>query len=99
MTKSTRKRCKGPAPTHTDEQYLAFDPGAGDDFPAEVEARKTKLVVTKKEHTCFGWKQDTQHTIPVGTRVFRESGKCEGHFGTNYMCLPCVDICLEPEWW
>ena len=90
---------KGPAPSHTDEQYLAFDPGADDDFPAEVECRKTALVVTRKEHTCFGWKQNTQHAIPSGTRVFRESGKCEGHFGTNYMCLPCVDICLEPEWW
>jgi hypothetical protein len=93
------KHRKGPAPTHTDEQYLAFDPGASDDFPVEVEARKTKLVVTRKEHICFGWKADTQHSIQAGTRVFRESGKCEGQFGTNYMCLPCLDIALEPDFW
>lgn len=90
---------KGPAPKHEDWQYLAFDPGAGDDFPAEVECRKTKLVVTRKEHTCAGWKQDTQHPIPIGTRVFRESGKCEGQFGTCHICLPCIDFALEPEWW
>ena len=92
-------RRKGPAPTHTDKEYLEFDLGAGDDFPAEVEARKTSLVVTRKEHICFGWKAGTQHLIPPGTRVFRESGKCEGHFGTNYMCLPCVDIALEHDFW
>ena len=90
---------KGPAPKHTDAEYLAFDPGAGDDFPAEVECRKTALVITRKEHKCFGWKADTQHPIPAGTRVYKETGKCEGHFGSVYICLPCVDICLEPEWW
>ena len=89
----------GTAPTHTDAQYLAFDPGAGDDFPAEVECRKTALVVTRASHTCFGVKMGGQHEIPAGTRVFRESGKCEGKFGTCYMCLPCVDIALEPEYW
>jgi hypothetical protein len=88
-----------PAPVHADEQYLAFDPGAGDDFPAEVECRKTALVITRKEHICFGTGANKQHPIPKGTRVFRESGKCEGKFGTCYMCLPCVDICLEPDWW
>ena len=93
------KHKKDPAPTHTDEQYLAFDPGAGDDFPAPVEARKTKLVVTRKEHICIGWRADTQHSIPAGKRVYRESGKCEGVFGTNYMCLPCIDIALEPDFW
>lgn len=45
---------KGPPPKHTNEQYLAFDPGAGDDFPAEVECRKTALIITRFEHTCFG---------------------------------------------
>jgi hypothetical protein len=99
LKSAARSHPKGPAPTHTDAEYLAFDPGAGDDFPAEVECRKTALVVTRKEHTCFGWKGDMQHKIPPGTRVYRESGKCEGHFGTVYMCLPCVDISLEPEWW
>lgn len=90
---------KGPAPKHTDAEYLAFDPGAGDDFPAEVECRKTALVITRKEHKCFGWKADTQHPIPAGTRVYKETGKCEGHFGSVYICLPCVDISLEPDWW
>jgi len=90
---------KDPAPTHTNEQYLAFDPGAGDDFPAPVECRKTALIITRYEHTCFGARTGGQHVIPKGTRVFRETGKCEGKFGTCYMCLPCVDICLEPEWW
>jgi hypothetical protein len=90
---------RGPAPTHTDAQYLAFDPGAGDDFPVEVECRKTKLIVTRHKHTCFGTGANKQHKIPVGPRVFRETGKCEGRFGTVYVCLPCVDICLEPEWW
>jgi hypothetical protein len=92
-----------PAPTHTDEQYLAFDPGAGDDFPVEVECRKTNLVITKIKHNCVGARRTGvhryQHPIPAGTRVLRESGKCEGRFGTCYICLPCVDICLEPEWW
>jgi hypothetical protein len=92
-------RRKDLAPTHTDDQYLAFDPGAGDDFPVEVECRKTSLVVTKKEHWCLGVRAGADHMIPVGTRVFRETGKCEGQFGTCYMCLPCVDIMLEPEWW
>jgi hypothetical protein len=86
------------APTHTDEQYLAYDPGAGDDFPAEVEARKTSLVVTRKEHPCMGHVCRGK-VIPTGTRVFRESGKCEGRFSTCYVCLPCVDIALEPDWW
>lgn len=87
------------APTHTDDQYLSYDPGAGDDFPVAVECRKTTLVVTKKPHTCFGIVAGGQHEIPKGTRVFRESGKCEGKFGTVYICLPCVDKALEPEWW
>jgi hypothetical protein len=88
-----------PAPTHTDKQYLGYDPGAGDDFPAEVECRNTSLVVTRKEHMCFGVGCGGQHVIPAGTRVYRETGKCEGKFGTVYMCLPCVDIALEPDWW
>jgi hypothetical protein len=90
---------RGPAPKHTDKQYLSFDPGSGDDFPVEVECRKTALIVTRHTHTCFGTGANEQHTIPAGTRVFRETGKCEGRFGTVYMCLPCVDIALEPEWW
>lgn len=89
----------GPAPSHTDAEYLAFDPGAGDDFPAEVECRKTKLVVTRHEHQCFGWMAGTQHKIAPGTRVYCETGKCEGHFGTVYICFSCLDIALEPEWW
>ena len=84
-------------PTHTDEQYLAFDPGAGDDFPAEVECRKTALVITRKPHPCCASRGN--HLIPRGTRAFRESGKCEGTFGTCYACLPCVDRALEPEYW
>lgn len=98
MGERERKK-RGPAPTHADAEYLAYDPGAGDDFPAEVEARKTALVVTRKEHKCFGIRAGGQHPIPAGTRVYRESGKCEGKFGTVYICLPCVDIALEPEWW
>lgn len=91
---------KGPAPKHSDSEYLAFDPGAGDDFPAEVECRRTALVVTRYEHLCWGWCAGRKaHKIPAGTRVFRETGKCEGKFGTVYMCLPCVDIALEPDWW
>jgi hypothetical protein len=89
----------GPPPTHTDAQYLSFDPGAGDDFPVAVEARKTALVVTRKEHICPGICAGEAHTIPIGTRVFRESGKCEGSFGTVYYCLSHVDVALEPEWW
>ena len=88
-----------PAPTHTNEQYLRFDPGAGDDFPVAVECRRTSLVITRKEHTCFGIVAGGQHPIPAGTRVFKETGKCEGKFGTVYICLPCVDIALEPDWW
>ena len=87
-------------PKHSDDQYLQYDPGAGDDFPAEVECRKTALVITQKEHKCFGWNRDTtQHSIPIGTRVYRETGKCEGKFGTVYICLNCLDYALEPEWW
>lgn len=92
-------RRSDPAPTHSDSEYLDFDPGAGDDFPVEVECRKTALVITRKEHMCFGVASGTQHKIPPGTRVFRETGKCEGRFGTVYICLPCVDIYLEPDWW
>jgi hypothetical protein len=89
----------GPAPKHTDKQYLAFDPGAGDDFPEKVECRKTALVTTRVKHICFGTGAGKQHELLPGTRVYKETGKCEGTFGSVYMCLPCVDICLEPEWW
>lgn len=89
---------RGKPPTHTDKQYLDYDPGAGDDFPAEVEARKTYLVVTRKEHPCMGHKCRGK-IIPSGTRVFRETGKCEGVFGTCYICLACIDFALEPDWW
>jgi hypothetical protein len=34
-----------PAPTHTDEQYLGFNPGPGDDFPATVEYHLNQLVI------------------------------------------------------
>jgi hypothetical protein len=88
---------QGSAPTHSDGQYLAYDPGSGDNFPVEVECRKTALVITRKVHQC--WSCSGNHEIPAGTRVFRESGKCEGKFGTSYSCLPCVDIALEPEYW
>ena len=84
---------------HTDDQYLSIDIGAGDDFPAEVECRKTKLVTTRKEQTCFGLGRNDMHVIPKGTRVHRETGKCEGKFGTVYLCLPCADKWLEPETW
>ena len=90
---------RGKPPTHTDVQYLAFDPGAGDDFPEEVECRKTQLVVTRVSHKCFGISAGKQHDIPAGTRVYKETGKCEGTFGSVYICLPCLDIALEPEWW
>lgn len=90
---------RGPAPTHTDEQYLAYDLGAGDDFPAEVECRKTAIVITRKEHLCYGVRCRAQKVIPAGTRAVRETGKCEGKFGSAYICLPCIDVALEPEWW
>jgi hypothetical protein len=84
---------------HTEAEYLAFDPGAGDDFPAAVEFRKTALVMTRKEHQCYGTGAGKQHVIQPGTRVYRETGKCEGHTGTVYICLPCLDFLLEPERW
>jgi hypothetical protein len=80
-------------------EHVAETPDAGDDFPAEVECRKTALVTTRTKHTCFGIGAGKQHEIAPGTRVYKETGKCEGKFGSCYMCLPCVDICLEPEWW
>lgn len=89
----------GTPPCHTDEQYLAYNPSAGDDFPAPVEARKTRIVITQKEHLCMGHLCRAQKIIPVGSRVFRESGKCEGVFSTCYVCLPCIDFALEPDYW
>lgn len=83
--------------SHTDKQYLDLDVGSYDDFPAEVECRKTALVVTRKEHLCFGFGRGGQHKIPTGTRVIKESGKCEGDFRTCYLCLPCADRWLEPD--
>jgi hypothetical protein len=93
-----RRPKKGNPPTHTDEQYLELDPGAGD-RDVDIQCRRTKLVITKAEHTCFGIGAGKQHSIPIGARVFRESAKVDGQFGTCYVCLPCADFMLEPDYW
>lgn len=94
---ASAKRRKSPN-RHSDEEYLGIDIGSHDDFPAAVKCRKTALIVTRKEHPCFGTgPSNSQHIIPMGSRVYRETGKCEGKFGSVYLCLPCADFWLEPE--
>ena len=51
---------------------------------------RTKRVVTKKDHQCFGCGQ----TIPAGRKVEYFTALCDGDFSYGYVCEIC-EIVLE----
>jgi hypothetical protein len=51
---------------------------------------KTKKVITKKDHRCFGCFQ----IIPTGRKVEYFAGLCESDFTYGYVCEVC-QIVLE----
>lgn len=80
--------------SHTDKEYLSANPFEGDDV--EVECHRVKLIVARTSHRCAGsFLGNKEHVIPAGQRVWRESAKVDGQFGTCYVCLPCLDVILD----
>jgi len=85
---------------HTEEDYLNADPFFDE---SEVLYRKTKLVKTRKEHTCHViqllYKNPTTepHIIPVGKMAVMETAQVEGEWGKTYMCIECLDKYLDEE--
>lgn len=79
---------------HGDEKYLTFDFWGPED--CDKECMTSKLVVTRKEHTCHGWSLGSSlHLIPKGTKAYKESGKVEGQFGSCFVCLECFDKAIK----
>lgn len=83
-----------------DERYVEFNPfdeGKGD---YSIEFRLVKIVTTRKEYPCMAsyiTSSDKKkgHTIPSGSRAYRESAKVEGQVASCYSCLPCLDELLD----
>jgi hypothetical protein len=75
---------------HADDFYLAIDWFGPDE--STKECMKVRVIVTRKEHRCaFADIDGASHQIPKGTKALKESGKVDGHFGSCYSCLKCLD--------
>lgn len=74
---------------HTEAQYLRFDPFTGDKDPLPVEFRRIRIVTTRKEHQCLPTWKTEGHTIPAGTRAWKETGKCDGRVASIFICMDC----------
>ena len=79
-------------PKHPDERYLSLQPF--DDRDVEKACMQSKIVKTRKEHTCCGLDTD-QHQIPRGSKALYEKGLIDGEWGSFYLCLECFDRFLE----
>lgn len=81
-------------PKYAEAAYLHYDPFAGDDVT--IEFRKISIVTTRRPHECcVPTSKEQRHIIPAGSKVWRETGKCEGAAGSNYCCFECLDREIE----
>jgi hypothetical protein len=84
-------------PAFPDQDYIAFDPCEGD-RDVDVRLRTVKLVVARKEHSCFfgtGPYGDA-HTIKSGDRYRYERALIDRDYWGQYrVCLPCMDKWLR----
>ena len=83
--------------SHTDADYLAFDPFEGDE--ADIKLRTVRIRTARKEYPCFGGDalpNGDAHTIKPGDRYRHERALIDGDFFGNYrMCLACCDKWLD----
>jgi len=77
----------------TDDTYIKYDPFDGDQ-DVDIRCRKVKIVKIRKPQECIF---EIPHAIKPGTRVRYESALVDGHWGSYYMCLECLDRWLIGE--
>ena len=71
------------------EEYLAWDPYAGDKDAGPVEALTSKIVRTRKPQTCVATEET--HDISAGSLARRDKALYDGKWASWYACLDCID--------
>jgi hypothetical protein len=71
----------------TDQEMLSYNFFADDKDCDGIRNHTTRVVVTRKEHTCF-YSPDT-HPIPPGTRARLDEAVVDGEWKRFYSCEPC----------
>lgn len=84
-------------PAFPDQDYIAFDP-CEEDRDVDVKLRTVKLVVARKEHSCFfgTGPYGDGHKIKPGDRYRYEQALIDSDYWGRYcVCLPCMDKWLR----
>lgn len=82
----------------TDQEYINFDPCAGD-RDVNIEIQDVRIVKCRARHHCYGsyFGECKEHFIEVGERARYEHAFVDGHWGSFHVCLPCIDKYLD-QW-
>jgi hypothetical protein len=79
---------------YSDTEYLNTELFC--DRDTDIRCLTRKIVLTSSAHRCaFADVLGRPHQIEPRTRAIREKAIVEGQWGTNYSCLPCIDIWLD----
>ena len=79
--------------SYNDAECLNIDLFAGDTDDAGATLCSSKIVTTRKTHTCrFA---DDPHNISIGARARVETALIDNHWTTFYVCCDCLIKCLE----
>lgn len=77
--------------TRPDEQYIRFDPFAGDRDGPTVRNRRVAVVITRTSHWCAGNGANDGHTIVKGTRARFETAVVDNEWQSYWYCTRCID--------
>jgi hypothetical protein len=73
------------------QDYINFNPFDGD-RDVDIRCRTVSIVKTRKEHVCHISLIDGKtHNIKIGEMARVEKAICDGHWGSYYCCIPCMD--------
>jgi hypothetical protein len=62
--------------------------GGDFDYDGTIEMYDCRKIVARKEHLC----RECKRTIPAKSICERASGKWDGKFFADYVCMDCVNI-------
>jgi hypothetical protein len=79
------------ANTKNDEQYISFDPYAGDE--SEVQCKRVTIIKTRFPQFCTFC--NLYH--PAGMQMRCERAKVDGVWQSNYVCLESINKYLLGE--
>lgn len=82
--------------TWTDKDRLDVDMFAGD-RDVDIRARKVAIVTTRKPQHCSPHNGFKGGMLPAGTRMLRETAVVDGEWGSNYVCIACLDRQLDED--